>query len=129
MSRKPLKDYRNHPLVPALRARLRMEDMRRYLEGGRRFAGLPRDELERFYADCYRLVLAEDYDDPRLDDALAELGAELELRRLPEPLHLIEPWLPAIRDREFRDARDPAFQAALARRLERFARDLDRPKH
>jgi hypothetical protein len=129
MTRRIPNDYRDDPLLPLLHAKQQMEEVHCYLTRGRRFADLSRDDLERCYAKCVWLVVVNAIGGPGLDQALTDLGAELALRRLPEPLHLIEPWLPAIRAQWDQDARDPRVQAEMRRMLGGLAQEMAHPKH
>ena len=65
-----------------------MEEVRIYLEQGRRFREVPPADLNRAWAHAFDMVwwLGE----KEWQSKLADLGAELRLRSLPKPTHLIQ---------------------------------------
>jgi hypothetical protein len=66
-----------------------MEETRSYLERGRRFEGLTVDDLSKGWAAAFTAVCAHGDESQEAD--LADLGAELGLRNLTRPEHLVHP--------------------------------------
>lgn len=73
-------------LVESVLAHEQMQEMQIYLARGRSFASLTEEVLNEAWVSAVTAVAYGD--DDRLDD-WADLGAELELRRLARPEHLV----------------------------------------
>jgi len=65
-----------------------MEEARVYLERGRRFRDMPVEDLHQAWADAFDLVCG--HGDEKWREDLNDLGAELRLRRLEKPAHLVQ---------------------------------------
>ncbi len=111
----------------ALYAAGRMEDVQRYLEAGRYLIGLPRDALERLFAESVRTALAEDR--PASRQAISDSSAELALRGLPEPLDLLAPDMPLILAHYEKILQAPDFAVRTARQRRDLEQQMAQPKH
>jgi hypothetical protein len=88
-------------LVEGLIADGELDDVTAYLEQGRPFASMAVETLNLAWVAALKAVAFGD--DARLDE-LAELGAELWLRGLPTPEHLVRPRAMAALQRRVLDS-------------------------
>ena len=103
-----------------------MEETRSYLERGRPFEGLADDALGKQWAAAFTAVCA-DGDDSRHTD-LDDLGAELGLRNIERPAHLVHPRaMQAAQERE-RNSQHEAF-GPETEAIGRFMATMEQPKN
>lgn len=74
-----------------------MEHTRSYVERGRALATLPVAELEAQWVDAFRVVCHDG--DYRQSRQLRDTGAELGLRKIEQPYHLVKNLMPTIIER------------------------------
>ncbi len=96
-----------------------MEETKSYLERGRRFEGLTVEDLNKGWAAAFTSVCA-DGDESRTTD-LDDCGAELGLRKLEKPDHLV-------RSDAMRNARLEAF-GPVSEAVGKFMDEMDKPKN
>ena len=116
-------------LLDAFLAHEDMEHTKRYLDDGRRHGGLTVGQLEAAWLQAWRGFFL--HDSAAACDALYDYAAELRLRDLPLPDHLVSP---AERRRAMARAQDAVdadtvIQERLREDLELFRSQLARPKH
>src|SRR6478609_1749091 len=102
-----------------------MEQTRAYLERGRRFEHMPVEALNEGWAAAFKLVLLPK--DQRRPSDQHDFGAELRLRGLEIPYHLVQDAMNELRQR-IRDNREAA-RDSLLEDLGRFLDEMDNPKN
>jgi hypothetical protein len=103
-----------------------MEETRSYLARGRRFAGLPDDALSKSWAAAFTAVCADG--DERRETDLDDFGAELGLRKLERPEHLIHPRAMQAAQERVRNSQHEAF-GPVTEAIGRFMATMDQPKN
>jgi hypothetical protein len=102
-----------------------MEETKSYLERGRRFEGLSVEDLNRGWAAAFTAVCADG--DRRRATDLDDFGAELGLRKLEKPDHLVRDAMKIVQQR-IRDARPEMFEA-VKEAIGKFMDEMDKPKN
>ncbi len=103
-----------------------MENTRSYLERGRRFEGLTVDALNNGWAAAFTAVCANG--DERRETDLDDFGAELGLRKLKRPEHLVRPEAMKAAQERVRNSQHEAF-GPMTEAIGRFMERMDRPKN
>jgi hypothetical protein len=103
-----------------------MEETRSYLARGRRFERLSVEDLNKGWAAAFTSVCADD-DQSRVTD-LDDFGAELGLRQLEKPDHLVHPDAMRIAQERVRNARLEAY-GPLMEAVGKFRDEMDKPKN
>ena len=103
-----------------------MEETRSYLERGRRFEDLTVDDLGKGWAAAFTAVCA-DGDGGRQTD-LEDLAAELGLRNLERPEHLIDPRAMQAAQERVRDSEQESF-GPVTEAIGRFMKRMDEPRN
>jgi hypothetical protein len=103
-----------------------MEETRSYLERGRRFEGLADGDLGKRWAAAFTAVCA-DGDESREAD-LDDLGAELGLRNLTRPAHLVHPRAMKAAQARVANSQHEAF-GPVREAIGRFMERMDEPKN
>jgi hypothetical protein len=103
-----------------------MEETKSYLERGRRFEGLTVEDLDKGWAAAFTSVCA-DGDESRATD-LDDCGAELGLRKLEKPEHLVRRDAMRIAQARARNARQEMF-GPVKEAIGKFMDEMDRPKN
>ena len=103
-----------------------MEDTRSYLERGRRFEGLTVDALNDGWAAAFTAVCA--YGDESRETDLDDLGAELGLRNLKRPEHLVRPRAMQAAQARVVNSQHEAF-GPVTEAIDRFMERMDEPKN
>lgn len=112
-------------LVTAFLDHLAMEEVRVYLERGRRFSAVPDEDLNKAWVVVFELCANGDQSNAaELDD----LGAELELRGLSKPDHLVSRQAMDAVQRRLRELPRELRQAAMSK-ISQFLEDIDKPKN
>jgi hypothetical protein len=103
-----------------------MEETQDYLARGRRFSGLTADALNDAWATAFKDVFSNE-NRSRVRD-LDDLGAELRLRELELPEHLVAPEMAGLRERLIREG--PLVEnPELDRRIDEFFAGLRKPSN
>jgi hypothetical protein len=103
-----------------------MEETRSYLGRGRRFEGLSVNDLNKGWAAAFTAVCAHG-DESRVTD-LDDLGAELSLRKLGRPDHLVHRDAMRIAQERVRKSRLDAI-GPLMEAVGKFRDEMDKPKN
>lgn len=103
-----------------------MEETRDYLERGRRFGGLTDDDLSTGWAAAFTAVCADG--DGRRETDLDDFGAELGLRKLERPEHLVPPRAMKAAQERVRNSRHESF-GPVTEAIGRFMEKMDEPKN
>jgi hypothetical protein len=103
-----------------------MEETKSYLERGRRFAGLTVDDLSKGWAAAFTAVCA--YGDESRETDLDDLGAELGLRNLKRPEHLVRSRAMQAAQARVRNSQHEAF-GPVTEAIDRFMERMDEPKN
>jgi hypothetical protein len=111
-------------MARAVVASNQMEQTKSYLERGRRFEHMPVETLNANWADTFNLLCLPR--DQRRPTDLNDYGAELRLRGLETPDHLVQDVMKQIQRRIIEN---PAACDSLLEDLGRFVDDIDKPKH
>jgi hypothetical protein len=104
-----------------------MEEARAYMERGRRFREMPIEELNQAWADAFDLVCGLG-ERTRIED-LSDLGAELSLRGLEKPAHLVQDAMKRAQARVAGFPDNPAGLNALRDDIGRFLAEMKKPKN
>ena len=102
-----------------------MEQTRAYLERGRRFEHMPVEALNEGWAAAFKRVLLPK--DQRRPGDQHDFGAELRLRGLEIPYHLVQDAMNELQ-RRIRDNPEAA-RDSLLEDLGRFLDEMDKPKN
>jgi hypothetical protein len=103
-----------------------MEETRSYLERGRRFEGLTDDALSTGWVAAFTAVCA--HGDECRETDLDDFGAELGLRKLARPEHLIHPRAMQAAQKRVRDSQHEAL-GPVTEAIGRFMATMDQPKN
>jgi hypothetical protein len=103
-----------------------MEETKSYLERGRRFEDLTVDDLSKGWAAAFTAVCADGDEGGQTD--LDDLGAELGLRNLERPEHLVHPRAMTAALERVRNSQHEAF-GPVTEAIGRFMERMDEPKN
>ena len=113
-------------VVQALLESAAMEEVRGYLERGRRFETMSIDDLNNAWARSYETVVGRDDRTQAMD--LDDFGAEIRLRGLETPAHLVDDGAMEAAMQRIRDMPDNGREAAKDA-IREFLDELDKPKN
>ena len=113
-------------MVEAFMAHQAMEDTRSYLERGRQFEGLSVEDLNARWAAAFTAVCAQGDQSQAID--LADFGAELGLRKLKHPEHLIGVDTMNATQRRMQESRRQML-GPMEEAVGRFRDKMDKPKN
>jgi hypothetical protein len=113
------------PMAKAFLDHQEMEETRAYLERGREFKGAPAEGIEEAWAVAFKLVY--EYGESSHRDQLNDLAAELRLRGLEPPGHLVQETIGVLQER-LRDTAEVA-RDSLLENVKSFLEQLEKPKN
>jgi hypothetical protein len=103
-----------------------MEETKSYLERGRRFESLADDDLGKRWAAAFTAVCA--HGDETREADLDDLGAELGLRNLERPAHLVHPRAMKAAQARVENSQHEAI-GPVTEAIGRFMASMDEPKN
>ncbi|HJQ57923.1 MAG TPA: hypothetical protein VJ890_13515 [Vineibacter sp.] len=110
-------------IVSAFLDNREMEETRSYLARGRRFEALDTERLNQDWVALFRALVAGD--NSRLQD-LDDVGAEIRLRGLAPPEHLVQAELATVAEMAKREG--PVLSESARRELRDFLGEVAKPK-
>jgi hypothetical protein len=111
--------------VQALLANKQMEEVAEYLRRGRPFKEMPQADLNKGWAAAFELVL--EHREKQYRQQLDDFGAELNVRGIEPPAHLVEKTMEKIKQRIL-DMPAEAHDAALDAVID-FMDEINKPKN
>src|SRR4051794_31180020 len=113
------------PMAKAFLDHQEMEETRAYLERGREFKGAPAEGINEAWTLAFKLVY--EYGETGHRNQLDDLAAELRLRGVEPPGHLVQDTIAVLQER-IRTTAETA-RDGLLENVRRFLEQLEKPKN